>query len=90
MSSTVVETQYGKVQGAISGPVFVWKGIPFAQPPLGDLRFRAPQTLSPWTGVRDATAFGLTSPSSSLMMRNFFSATSEPSGEDCLFLNIWS
>ena len=90
MSSTVVETQYGKVQGTISGPIFVWKGIPFAQPPLGDLRFRAPQAPNPWAGVRDATTFGLASAQSGRMMQRLFSATPEPSGEDCLFLNIWS
>ena len=43
MSTTIVETEYGKVPGAINGSVFVWKGIPYAQPPLRDLRFRAPQ-----------------------------------------------
>ena len=90
MSTTVVETQYGKVQGTRSGPAFVWKGIPFAQPPLGDLRFRAPQAPSPWTGVRDATTFGLASAQSGRMMQRLFSATPEPSDEDCLFLNIWS
>jgi para-nitrobenzyl esterase len=90
MSSTLVETQYGKVQGAASGPIFVWKGIPYAKPPLADLRFRAPQAPSPWTGVRNATAFGHTSPQSSLVMQGFMNATAEPAGEDCLFLNIWS
>src|SRR5271157_3324720 len=90
LSSTIVETQYGKVQGTISGPIFVWKGIPFAQPPIGGLRFHAPQAPSPWTGVRDATNFGLTSVQSGRMMQRFFSATPEPSGEDCLCLNIWS
>jgi para-nitrobenzyl esterase len=90
LSNTVVETQYGKVQGTKSGPIFVWKGIPFAQPPIMDLRFHAPQAPSPWTGVRDATIFGLTSVQSGRMMQRFFSATPEPSGEDCLFLNIWS
>src|SRR5260370_10761158 len=89
MSSTVVETQYGKVQGAVNGPVFVWKGIPFAWPPLGDLRFYARHNPDSWTGVRDATAFGLTAPQSNLG-RGFFSATPEQSGEDCLFLNIWT
>jgi para-nitrobenzyl esterase len=90
MSTTIVETQYGKMQGTKSGPVFVWKGIPFAQPPLEDLRFRAPQAPNPWTGVRDATTFGLASVQSGRMMQRLFSATPEPSGENCLFLNIWS
>ena len=71
-------------------PVYVWKGIPYAQPPLGDLRFRAPQAPHSWAGVRDATAFGLTSVQSARMMQRVFSANPEPSGEDCLYLNIWS
>jgi para-nitrobenzyl esterase len=90
MSTTVVETQYGKVQGAKSGPAFVWKGIPYAQSPSGDLRFRAPQAPIPWIGVRDTTTFGLASAQSGAMMQRLFSFTPEPSGEDCLFLNIWS
>ena len=90
MSTTIVETQYGKVQGTTSGPVYVWKGIPYAQPPLGDLRFRAPRAPHSWSGVRDATAYGLTSVQSARMMQSVFSANPEPSGEDCLYLNIWS
>ncbi len=88
MSDPLVETNYGKVQGTTSGPISVWKGIPFAQPPLGDLRFHAPQKPAPWTGVRNATDFGLTSAQAGSM--GFFSSTPEPSGEDCLYLNIWS
>jgi len=90
MGKTIVETQYGKVQGAISGTVFISKGIPFAQPPLGDLRFRAPQAPSPWAEVRDATTFGLASVQSARMMQRLFAANPQPSGEDCLYLNIWS
>jgi para-nitrobenzyl esterase len=90
ISTIVVETQYGKVQGTNSGPVFIWKGIPFARPPLGDLRFRAPQAPISWAGVRDATSFGLASAQSGRMMQRLFSASPEPTGEDCLFLNIWS
>jgi para-nitrobenzyl esterase len=90
MSTTIVETQYGKVQGTISGSVFVWKGIPYAQPPNGDLRFHAPRAPHSWAGVRDATAFGLTSVQSARRMQRVFSTNPEPSGEDCLYLNIWS
>ena len=90
MSTTIVETQYGKLQGTISGPVYVWKGIPYAQPPLGDLRLRAPRVPHSWSGVRDATVFGLTSVQSDRMMQRVFASNPEPSGEDCLYLNIWS
>jgi para-nitrobenzyl esterase len=89
MSSTLVETQYGKVQGTADGDVSVWKGIPFAQPPLGELRFHAPRKPVSWSGVRDATAFGAISAQPAAIM-GFFSAKPELSSEDSLFLNIWS
>jgi len=90
MSTAIVETQYGKVQGTTSGPVYVWKGIPYAQPPLGDLRFRAPRAPHSWSDVRNATVFGLTSVQTARMMQRVFASNPEPSGEDCLYLNIWS
>ncbi len=64
-ASSVVETQYGKIQGTQKDALSVWKGIPFAQPPLGSLRFRAPQPPEAWTGVREATQFGAVSPQTS-------------------------
>src|SRR5258708_12501563 len=58
MSSTLVETQYGKVEGAEEDAVSSWKGIPYAKPPLGTLRFRPPQPPEAWPGIRQATQFG--------------------------------
>src|SRR6476469_3238602 len=48
----------GKLQGAAEGNVESFKGIPFAAPPVGELRWRAPQPAAPWAGVRHADAFG--------------------------------
>ena len=48
----------GVVQGVASGDLVVYRGIPYAAPPVGPLRWRAPQPVAPWTGVRPATAFG--------------------------------
>ncbi len=62
MSNLIAQTRYGKVQGSEQGSISVWKGIPFAQPPTGQRRFRAPQPPSPWTGVREATAFSPMAP----------------------------
>src|SRR6266581_4436754 len=62
MGNPIVETRYGKVQGSEQDSISVWKGIPFAQPPTGERRFRAPQPPEPWTGVRQATAFGPMAP----------------------------
>ena len=86
-TSPIVDTRYGKVQGTQKENVSVWKGIPFAQPPLGALRFRAPQPLEAWSGVHEATQFGSISPQTST---GSFGTLPGPMSEDCLTLNIWS
>ena len=62
----------------------VFKGIPFAQPPVGPLRWREPQPVKPWTGVRAATSFGAP------CAQNSNGRILENSSEDCLFLNVWT
>lgn len=90
MTTTLVETAYGKVQGAQDGDVLVWKGIPFAQPPLGALRFQAPQPPLSWSGVRETTHFGLVAPQPAMDAGGLPGGQQEPMGEDCLYLNVWS
>ncbi len=66
-----------------------FKGIPFAAPPVGDLRWRPPQKVKPWTEARDATAFGSICPQPPMLAM----MTGEPfpeTSEDCLFLNVWT
>lgn len=85
MFAPVVETRYGKLRGDKSGKVCVWRGIPYAKPPLGMLRFRPPQVPEPWDGVREAKTFG---PSA---MQSTSPVQGGPGmSEDCLYLNIWS
>jgi len=85
--NTVARTDSGQVQGAVDGSVVSFKGIPFAAPPLGDLRWRAPQPVKPWTGVRAATKY------SSDCMQLPFPSDAAPLGsgvaEDCLYMNVW-
>jgi para-nitrobenzyl esterase len=97
MSDLIVETQYGKVQGYEQGSISVWKGIPFAQPPTGQRRFRAPQPPKPWTGVRQTTTFSPMAPQVPEMGVSMVGAIgaegavdTRPMSEDCLYLNIWS
>jgi para-nitrobenzyl esterase len=95
MSNLIVETRYGKVQGSKQDSISVWKGIPFAQPPTGQRRFRSPRPLEPWTGVREATAFGPMAPQVPETLGNIAggadrAAKLPPMSEDCLYLNIWS
>ncbi|MBI3733578.1 MAG: carboxylesterase family protein, partial [Chloroflexi bacterium] len=89
-SDIVVETQYGKVRGAAHNDLTIWKGIPYARPPAGELRFRPPQSPASWAGVRDALEFGVTAPQLPGVMGNLFGAARLPYGEDCLTLNVWS
>ncbi|GHG89084.1 carboxylesterase/lipase family protein [Streptomyces lanatus] len=88
----VVSTPYGAVRGRYeSGGVAVFRGIPYAAPPFGPLRFRPPEPPEPWDGVRDATAFGPTPPKPPYS-EAFAQYLSDPvvSGDDCLNLNIWT
>ena len=79
-----VKTATGVVRGVIEGDATVFKGIPYAAPPVGEFRWRPPQPVSPWKGVRDATKFCADCP-----QRTFPGSTAITS-EDCLFLNVWA
>ena len=82
---TVAQTTYGKVRGTeIADGIYGWRGIPYAQPPVGELRLRPPQPPQPWAGVRDATEYGLRS----LQPPERFPEPGPPFGEDCLYLNV--
>ena len=85
--NAVVETTYGPVRGTDDGRVRVWKGIRYAAPPVGELRFRAPEPPQPWTEVADATEFGPVCPQP--VLPNIPLDLGAPQGEDCLSLNIW-
>ena len=83
-----VKTANGVVQGTIApSGVSVFKGIPFAAPPVGDLRWREPQPVKNWTGVRTADTFA-----AQCMQRRIFDDMvfrSSGTSEDCLYLNVW-
>ncbi len=87
MPENVVTVTGGKIQGAEHNGVVSFKGIPFAAAPVGDLRWRAPQPVVPWVGVRKATEYGFD------CMQNPFPGDAAPLGgpisEDCLYLNVW-
>ncbi len=85
-ASSPVRTDGGLVQGADASGVTSFKGIPYAAPPVGALRWEAPQPAAPWTGVRDATAFGAPCWATPFGPPN--PAAPQPS-EDCLTLNVW-
>ena len=83
----VVSTANGQLKGAArasGGAEFL--GIPYARPPVGDLRWREPVPAKSWNGVRDATAFG--APCAQPVLGDWNKHDSETSKEDCLFLNV--
>ena len=74
----------GQIQGVVQHGVASFKGIPFAAPPIGKLRWRAPQPIAPWSGIRKADAFA----PPCAQGNNEDEPT--PSSEDCLYLNVWT
>jgi para-nitrobenzyl esterase len=94
---TTVATSYGKLQGVEQGGLSVFRGIPFAKPPVGDLRFRAPERAEGWEGVRDASVSGPACPQGPRPGQEVASAFGGMFGqgelemdEDCLTLNVWT
>ena len=85
--ATVVTLETGRISGAIANEVLSFKGIPYAAPPVGELRWRSPQPVPPWSGVRQATAYGndcmqFPDPSEA-------APPGTPPAEDCLYVNVW-
>ncbi len=82
-SATVVCTNSGQVQGVVEGAYRAFRGIPFAAPPVGRLRWRPPVAAASWQGIRNATAFGNRCPQTDFnggMLGD----------EDCLTLNVYA
>ncbi|GAB3170825.1 carboxylesterase/lipase family protein [Telluribacter humicola] len=92
----VVKTEAGQVSGSKStdGSIAIYRGIPFAAPPVGDLRWKAPQPVKPWSGILNADQFGPSpmqgTPAPFSMWSAEFLIPKEPISEDCLYLNVWS
>ena len=97
----IARTEAGALRGTHVGPAIAFMGIPYARPPVGELRWEAPQPAVPWTGVRDATQPGHACtqdpaglvPFLAPMAQAYGSNYAEPPvdfSEDCLYLNVWT
>ncbi len=92
----IVQTKYGQLAGTHlkSSKIDQFLGIPFAQAPVGDLRWKAPKVMNPWAGIRTAKEFGPSpmqaKPSPFLYWSSEFLIPESPINEDCLYLNVWA
>jgi para-nitrobenzyl esterase len=92
--SPIIETTSGKISGSIENKVEVYKGIPFAAPPVGALRWKAPQAVTAWKDVKICTAFSASpmqaEPRPFMVWSKEYLIPEKPISEDCLYLNVWT
>jgi para-nitrobenzyl esterase len=88
--SEIVTIEGGQISGVADRGVRVFKGIPYARPPIGELRWRPPQAVVAWTGVRDASRFGFECPQTQYQDGSVYIRPLQRQSEDCLFLNVWT
>jgi para-nitrobenzyl esterase len=92
----IVQTEQGKIKGVRNqdNKVIVFKGIPYAAPPIGELRWKAPQPHKKWDGILNCSEFGPAAmqadPQPFYMWTSEFIAPADKMSEDCLYLNIWT
>ncbi len=86
----VVKAPAGAVEGRMEGQLRVFKGIPYALPPVGQARWRPPSPMPTWAGVKKATEFGPACFQPKPTLSNIYTRNPMPMSEDCLTLNIWA
>ena len=89
----IVATPSGRLEGSQSQKIQVFKGVPYAQPPVNGLRFRAPIPPTPWSEVRPAKQFGKAAPQvgrANRLVRTFIGVADVAQSQDCLYLNVWT
>jgi para-nitrobenzyl esterase len=89
--SPVAETALGPLRGREERGVLAFRGVPYAEPPVGALRFAPPRAPRPWAGLRDATRFGPVAPQRpEALVRELGLEPRGDASEDCLTLNVWT
>ena len=90
LESAIADTSGGKVRGVVVDGVRVFKGIPYGAPTSGQNRFRPPVKPAPWTGTRDALAYGATAPQTADTSGTTAAGSPPQQSEDCLVLNVFT
>lgn len=86
--AAVVRVDGGRIRGFRYGSVSIYRGVPFAAPPVGDLRWRPPRPVRPWSGVLGCVRFRPSCPQQ--RVPGVAPSSSGPQSEDCLYLNVWT
>lgn len=89
-SKPLAKTRQGTLAGSAEQGIHIWRGIPYAAPPVGLLRWRAPQPPARWPGVRQADAFSAASWQDIDYCRELGGGDPGRFSEDCLYLNVWA
>ena len=89
-TNDTVKVEGGLISGTVADGVRTFKGIPFAAPPVGELRWKAPQAVVPWQGVRQSDAFGPECPQAPYPAGSMYASPPQRQSEDCLYLNVWT
>lgn len=89
-SGPIVNAPAGRIEGQLDGKLRVFKGIPYASPPVGDARWRPPAPIAKWADVRKATEFGPACHQPTVTVKTVYTRDPLPMSEDCLTLNIWA
>lgn len=89
-ANDTIKVEGGLISGVMADGVRSFKGIPFAAPPAGDLRWKAPQPVVAWTGVRKCDAYGPQCPQAPYPQTSMYYSPPQKQSEDCLYLNVWT
>lgn len=89
-NNDTIKVEGGLISGTTADAVRSYKGIPFAAPPLGELRWKAPQPVIAWAGVRQCDRFGPECPQAPYPAGSIYARPPEKQSEDCLYLNVWT
>ncbi len=82
----IISTTKGKIKGVQESNHQCFLGIPYAKPPVGELRFREPQSMDPWNETKDVKKFGPIAPQN----HKDLTPIEQIEDEDCLYLNVWT
>lgn len=94
-NNPIIKVKQGKIEGYSNGGILIFKGIPYAAPPVGALRWKAPAALQSWKGIKSCKVFGtnaMQNPPKPFMgyTEEFLIPNGESFNEDCLYLNVWT